>query len=335
MPGEADGPEIVVIGASAGGVDALVSVLGELPADLPAAVFVVLHMSSTSVLPTILARRCSLSTDAAVDGEPVVAGRVYVATPGRHLMVERGRVRLVAGPRENRHRPAVDALFRSAAEAYGRNVVGVILSGSGDDGTAGLRHITSRGGRAVVQDPEEAAYPGMPRSATDHVDVDRIAPLDALGATIVELIGHEGDEEEGGISEMPVDNPGPEPPAAAEPTPPDPRARHYACPECGGVLSETDEVGMLRFVCHTGHIYSPESLLEAQGDVLESAMWAAVRSLKERAALLRRIAARTAGNDGRWHRGLGEQADAAQLQAQTLRDAILHLRSAAADPVDA
>ena len=168
------GHDIIVIGASAGGVEALGQLIPLLPPDLPAAVFIVLHISSqgTSVLPNILnraiAKRQKNSTLKAVhpqDGEPIVHGQIYVAPPDCHLLVKDGYIRLARGPKENSNRPAVDPLFRTAARAYGRRVVGVVLSGSLDDGTAGLMAVKQRGGVAIVQKPEEALYSGMPDNA--------------------------------------------------------------------------------------------------------------------------------------------------------------------------
>lgn len=174
-----DGHDIIVVGASAGGVEALSTLAAGLPADLPAAVFVVLHLPqhATSVLPQILDRAGSLPAAHPGDGEAIRTGRIYIAPPDRHMVIERGCVRLSRGPRENGHRPAIDTLFRSAARAYGDRTIGVILSGTLDDGTAGLAAVKSRHGLAVVQDPASAIYPGMPHSAIDNVAVDYVAPL--------------------------------------------------------------------------------------------------------------------------------------------------------------
>ena len=183
------GHDIIVVGASAGGVEALQTLVRGLPADVPAAMFVVLHMSADapSMLPQILNRAGPLPVAAAVDNEPIAPGRVYVAVPDHHLLIERGRVCLVRGPKENRSRPAVDPLFRSAARAYGSRVIGVVLTGALDDGTSGLQAVKGRGGLAVVQDPAEALYTGMPRSAMEHVAVDYCMPLAEIPALLARL----------------------------------------------------------------------------------------------------------------------------------------------------
>src|SRR5256885_4553560 len=170
MPGH----DIVVVGTSAGGVEALATLVSTLPPRLPAAIFVVLHISahSPSFVPDILDRSGLLETVQASDGMEIKHGRIYVAPPDHHMLVGHGNVRVVRGPKENRHRPAVDPLFRSAALAYGPRVVGVILTGALDDGTAGLRAVKRCGGLAVVQDPRDALFPSMPQSALQHVRVD-------------------------------------------------------------------------------------------------------------------------------------------------------------------
>ncbi len=181
--------DIVVIGASAGGVESLRSLVRGLSPDLPAAVFVVMHVQPYAVsrLPEILARSCPLPVDHARDGDRIVPGRIYVAPPDRHLLLRPGRVELTRGPRENHTRPAVDPLFRSAARAYGRRVAGVVLSGALYDGAAGVLAVKTRGGAAVVQDPTEAAVDGMPRSALRLVEVDHVLPVAEIAPLLVRL----------------------------------------------------------------------------------------------------------------------------------------------------
>jgi two-component system chemotaxis response regulator CheB len=183
------GHDIVVLGFSAGGIDPLLQIVAGLPSDLPASVFVVHHFPARSVsaLASILGRVSTLPVTTAVDNEPIRPGQVYVGPPDCHLVLAPGRVHLSQGPLEHGNRPALDPLFRSAADSYGSRVIGVILSGTLDDGTAGLQAIKSAGGLAVVQDPEQSAYPGMPRSALEHVEVDYLASPEELGALLARL----------------------------------------------------------------------------------------------------------------------------------------------------
>jgi two-component system, chemotaxis family, protein-glutamate methylesterase/glutaminase len=185
--------DIIVAGASAGGVEALRTLVGAFPPDLPAAVFVVLHMTpdSPSMIPTILERAGPLPVRVPHDPLEIQHGQIYVPAPDHHLMLEPGTVRLSRGPRQNRTRPAIDPLFRSAADAYGSRVIGVVLTGTLDDGTAGLKAIKHCGGVAVVQDPEDAMFPGMPKSAIAHVAVDHVLPLAQIGRLVRSLVGQD------------------------------------------------------------------------------------------------------------------------------------------------
>ena len=181
--------DIVVIGASAGGLEGLAQLVHNLPADLPAAIFVVVHLSAKypSWLPHILQKFGNLPAVHAVDGAPIEFGRIYVAPPDRHLLVKPEYMRVVLGPKENRFRPAIDPLFRTAAVAYGKRVVGIVLSGALNDGTAGLFEIKEQGGVAIVQEPLEAIFPSMPQSAIQHVAVDHILPVADIARVLVDL----------------------------------------------------------------------------------------------------------------------------------------------------
>jgi two-component system chemotaxis response regulator CheB len=288
--------DVVVIGASAGGLEALTALVATLPAGLPAALFVVVHIAptATSMLPRILARRGRLAAVHPSDDDPIEPGTIYVAPPDHHLLLRRHRVRLTHGPRENGHRPAVDPLFRSAALHYGPRVIGVVLSGNLDDGSAGLAAIKARGGVALVQDPSEATFPGMPRSAVENVAVDACLPVADLGVEIARRVG-ERVLVGGAVSdEMQIETDMAEIDAAAygdiSEHPGTPSV--YGCPDCGGVLWEIQEGDLVRFRCRVGHAYSADSLLAEQGEQLESALWAALRALEEERSLSERLAAR-------------------------------------------
>jgi two-component system chemotaxis response regulator CheB len=306
--------KIVVAGASAGGVEALSRFVRSLPADTSAAVLVVLHVAATgtSVLPSILARHCALPVASPRDGEPLRAGHVYVARPDFHLLVEHDRLRVLNGPRENGHRPAIDVTMRSAALAYDGATAGVVLSGTRDDGTAGLLAIKQHGGYALVQDPDEALYDGMPRSAIAHVEVDAVLPVADIGpwlmesrpaAPIAEPVTELVDASEGG-----------EPPGA--PT-------RFTCPDCGGVLYEQTPGSLTRYQCSVGHAYSHESLLSEQAHKVEQALWTAIRSLDDRAALLERLATRARDHgDPRSADAFAARADEVRAQATKIREVI-------------
>jgi two-component system chemotaxis response regulator CheB len=288
-----------VIGASAGGVDALNEVVAHFPPEFPAAVLVVLHVSSsgTSVLPQILTRRGPLPAAFARNGDELARGQIYVAPADHHMLVHDGRIQLSQGPRENGHRPAIDPLFRSAARAGDGRCIGVILSGLLDDGASGLRFIKEHGGTAVVQDPADALFPSMPTAALELTQADRIAAAADIADALCGLI------------ETPVVDLGPratdtapsdyrfgEPDRVELTDPADTAAllngppSSLTCPECGGTLWEQEDGNNVRFACHVGHAYSVASLAEEQGRSLETTLWSAVRALEERADLQRRLA---------------------------------------------
>jgi two-component system, chemotaxis family, protein-glutamate methylesterase/glutaminase len=288
------GHDIIVIGASAGGVEALITLVRAQPADLPAAVCIVLHLpaQSPSMLPSILERAGRLPTVQARDGMAIKHSSIYVAPPDQHLLIERGRLRVVHGPRENRHRPSVDPLFRSAARIYGPRVLGVILTGALYDGTAGLQAIKQRGGLAIVQDPADALYPGMPHSAVENVAVDYILPLAEIAPLLAQLAAQPADgaaapavtdemAQELKVTEMDMEM------MTGDDHPGTPSA--FSCPECGGVLWELRDKDPIRFRCRTGHAYSPESMLAGQSEVLEEALWVALKTLEEQVSFSRRL----------------------------------------------
>jgi two-component system chemotaxis response regulator CheB len=283
-----------VVGASAGGVEALRDLVAALPGDFPAVILVVLHLAPTgaSVLPQILQRAGRLPARQAEDGKPLRGGCIYVAPPDYHLLVEDARCRLDHGPRVNGHRPAVDALFRSAAAAYGRHAGGVVLSGVLDDGSAGLMAVKRRGGATLVQDPNEALYDTMPRNAIEHVHPDRVGTVSELAAAMAELAApppddpqHAADLDPQEEAVLAADRGASDQPQPGQPT-------GLTCPECNGAIWESYEDELIRLRCRIGHEYGPETFVAAQADRVESALWTALRTLEERAALHRRIASR-------------------------------------------
>jgi two-component system chemotaxis response regulator CheB len=287
--------DIVVVGASAGGVEALRALAGSFPDDLPAAVVVVLHIPrrAPSALPAILARAGALPAVAAEHGVELRAGMIYVAPADRHVLVADGHLHLSPGPSENGHRPAIDPLFRSAAAEFGPRAIGVVLSGSRDDGSAGLVAIAGRGGRAMVQEPTDAVYPAMPTNALEHVPAAARHAADKLGVVIAEQLregpprGWPGEVDERLLGETRI---------SAMTTAPDATVRlagaqpsGLSCPSCDGVLFELPGEPSPRFRCRIGHAWSPDSLTTEQATTAEDALWAALRALEEQAALLHRL----------------------------------------------
>jgi two-component system chemotaxis response regulator CheB len=330
------GHDIVVVGASAGGVEALRTIVARLPPDLPAAVFVVLHVPAiaTSVLPAILERAGDLPASHAEDGAEIDRSHIYIAPPDHHVLIQPGFMRVNRGPKENGYRPAIDPMFRTAAATYGSRVVGVILSGVLDDGTAGLAAVKTHGGRALVQDPTDALYPMMPTSAIAAAEPDLVAPAAEI-ADVITQFAHEpvparmaptddpllGDEEYIEVDRAASDRPQPGSPSG------------FVCPDCGGALWESeDDNGLLRFRCRTGHGYSIETLAAEQTETVESALFAALRALEERAAMARRMTSRLRGRGSKSSAARFElQADAAVQQALIIRESLLNIQPLA-DP---
>jgi len=341
--------DIAVIGASAGGIRALIRLAGALPQHLPMAVFVVVHYpeDAPSTLPQLLSRAGPLAATNPRDGDPIEHGRIYVAAPGSHLQVKEGRVRLMRGPKENRHRPAVDPLFRTAALAYGARVVGVVLSGADGDGTAGLQAVKQRGGVAVVQDPDEALFARMPKSALEYVEVDYCLPLDEIAALLSRLAKDarsiEG-VEQGGYSmsdDMELEQKMSElDPATLNSDERPGNVSSLTCPDCSGPLYEIREGEAPRYRCRVGHAYgSTEALLEKNGDRLEDTLYFALNKLQENAAIARKLAARAHEEGQEMAAARFEERERESRQhAETLRRVLLgatlpeEQTSAASDP---
>ena len=322
--------DIIVIGSSAGGIEALRTLAGALPKEFPASVFVVQHTSpdSPGVLAKIIDRAGPLPAHYPVDGERIRPGCIYVAPPDRHLLLEPGIARLTRGPTENRFRPAVDPLFRSAAQVYGPRTVGVILTGNLDDGTAGLLAVKQLGGIAVVQDPHEALYPSMPASALRRVQVNYCVSLAEIAPLLIRLtsepVGGKGASDVPEEMNIEIEIAKEQNPIEAgveklgEPSP-------YACPECHGVLLQMKETGQFRFRCHTGHAYSAKSLLAEISEGVEDSLWNTIRSLEESVRLMRHMAEHLPDSDDK---SLAEmflkKAQEAQRRSDLVRQAAMH-----------
>ena len=320
--------DIIVVGASLGGIDALKSLAATLPGDFSAAVFIVIHIaaSSPAVLASILQRSGRLSASNAEDGEAIRHGHIFVAPPDHHLLLEEGgRVRVTRGPKENLCRPAIDPLFRSAS-TFGNRVIGVILTGGLDDGAAGLWAIKQRGGTAVVQHPNDAVAPSMPLNAMLRVAVDHCVPLAELGALLVRLTKEEIPESKGSAMSEQIETEVKV--ASGEKTLlPDFRKlgqpSSFSCPECHGVLAEINEGNHARFRCHTGHAYSLQALLAQYETATEESLWNSIRVLEERIMLFRKAAEELRfRNETRSAENLGKAGELEE-QVEALREMVM------------
>ncbi|MCR5887881.1 chemotaxis protein CheB [Hymenobacter sp. J193] len=318
---------LIVIGTSAGGMPALIRLVAQLPPTLPATVLVVQHLAPDSTgtpLVKRLSQHTGLRCQLAVNQTHIEAGALYLAPPDRHLLVKDGHLLVTKGPRENNYRPAADALFRSAAVAYGPNVLGVVLTGMLHDGTAGLEFIKRCGGTTLVQDPAEAEFPSMPESALRAGVVDYVLPLTELSAVLQDLAG----------KPRPAAGPGAIPPdllleaSIAErvvgTTEEVNQLGHLApltCPDCGGNLWELNEGSVLRYRCHTGHAFTGESLMESSRHSLEETLWVALRMMEERKNLLSSMASR---GEGLWSVQQEERLEEIKVHINRLREFLLN-----------
>ena len=268
--------DTIVIGASAGGVEALKELVQHLPPDLPAAIFVVIHLypRSGSVLPEILSRSGPFSAIHPKNGTVIEHGRIYVAPPDHHLLIEPGHVHLGSGPKEQRQRPCINVTFRSAANSYRERVIGVLLTGQLDDGVAGLWHIKRHGGVAVVQNPEEAMFPSMPLSALREIETDYTLRLADMGSLFQRLVSEDG--RSAGRSSNPS-------------TDPQPHLTDLTCPDCRGNIWEVPKGRFTEYRCRVGHTYSPKSMLAEHFAAQEKALYAAIVALEEGASLTHRL----------------------------------------------
>jgi two-component system, chemotaxis family, protein-glutamate methylesterase/glutaminase len=320
-----EGRPVVVIGASAGGIQALLELVAELPHDYGAPIFVVVHIGrGQSRLPTLIERAGVLPSSHARHEEPIRPGHIYVAPPDFHMGLRDGHIALSHGPRENHSRPAIDPLFRSAA-AFGPRTTGIILSGALSDGVAGLMMIKARGGTAIVQNPDEAEIVGMPESAIRAVETDHILDAREIGRLLASMpMDSSGGKEERAMSEIEEQD--------LERIKQDFRAQErnerngqltmFTCPDCGGTLWQSTSGAVSHFRCHVGHAWGVEALLGNKSEELEAALWSSVRLLEERATLSRQVAAqvRSERDDEPRAHDIDEQANLDERRADAIRE---------------
>ncbi len=295
--------DLIVIGTSAGGLDALRTIARGLPGDIPAAILIVMHTSpeGPNLLPELLSRAGPVEVAKAVNGAPIEHGKIYVAPPDHHLLVKGNCISLSRGPKENRSRPAIDPLFRTAAAAYGPRVVGVILTGMLDDGTAGLSAVKARGGTSVIQNPEDALYPSMPNSALHYVGADFLLPISQIAPLLARLVREPTSspenlpvsrliEIESKFVEM----------ETMSMKDMDAIGSHagVSCPECHGPIWKIKDGTLQRYRCHVGHAYTAQTMVAGQIEAQETHLWQALRLMKERVSLISEIRSH-ASNDTR------------------------------------
>jgi two-component system chemotaxis response regulator CheB len=299
--------DIIVIGASAGGVETLRELMNQLPANLPAAVFVIMHVypRTQSLLPEIFSRSGPLPAEPAENGSPIDPGRIYVAPPDKHLVIERDHIHLSSGPKEHHQRPCINVTFRSAALAYDGRVTGVILTGQMDDGTAGMWEIKRRGGVTVVQNPEEAIFPSMPLSVLREVAVDYTVRVAEMGPLLCRLATGEGEQKRTEVKKTPME----------------PILTDLTCPDCRGTIWEVPSGNGSEYRCRVGHAYSAKSMLAEHFAAQEKALYAAVVALEEGASLASRLAEKFAPELGARLRDEAREHEAqAEVVRKVLRD---------------
>jgi two-component system chemotaxis response regulator CheB len=323
--------DLIVIGSSAGGLPALMEIISSLPADFPAAILVVQHIPPYTVsnLHHILDRLGPLQAVMAVDGDTIEPGKIYVAIPDHHLMVEQEKIIVKRGPKENRFRPSIDALFRSAAYTYGSRVIGIVLSGVLDDGTSGLWSVKRLGGITIIQEPADALFPQMPLNAQEYVQIDYTVPASQIAALLGQLttsipgkkpklslkelklleteivIAGRDNAFEMGIIELGTLTP-------------------FTCPECHGALTELKEGKLIRFRCHTGHAYTISALLSEVSTNVEAILWQAMQGLEETTMLLTRLGQHFATNkQSSIAKVFFKKADSIKAHSQAVHDSVL------------
>lgn len=304
--------DIIVVGTSAGGIEAVCSLIKALPRDLPASMFVVQHIGTHSSLAEIFARCGTMEVISPGHNEKIQRSRVYVAPADFHMQVSNGHIELSKKPRENRHRPSVDALFRSAARNFRERVVAVILSGALDDGAMGAFAVKTRGGCVIVQDPKEAAVPDMPRAAMRAVEVDYSLPIAGIAALLVKMATQEKKPTKNKKSSEVM--------KAQKAKKEDAAPVPFTCPECNGPLFPTQHGNSVQFACIVGHAFSPESFTEAHREALERSILTSMRMLKERAAIHKTIADKTSAKDPKFSQRFEEDVASSERDAALLQE---------------
>ncbi|MET3112819.1 two-component system chemotaxis response regulator CheB [Pedobacter sp. CG_S7] len=299
--GEKKHKKVVVIGTSAGGLNALIKLISQLQDNFEAPILVVQHISADAtgnVLLDSMNKKSNLKCSHAVNGTKLESGHLYLAPSDHHLMIdENEHILITKGAQENRSRPAIDPLFRSAAVVFRNDVIGILLTGYLDDGTAGMVAIKRCGGVCIVQDPQDAEYPDMPKNALNQAKIDYCLPIAEMGGLLYQLISMksgplkavpndimiEAKIAKRVLSDLPSVN------ALGEQVP-------FNCPGCGGVLWKVDKGSSMRYRCHTGHAYTSATLVAEQTMKIEETMWTALRMFEERKNLLTTIAKEQSGS---------------------------------------
>jgi two-component system, chemotaxis family, protein-glutamate methylesterase/glutaminase len=329
---------IIVVGTSAGGMDALSRLVPQLPADFPAAILIVQHMAADAtgdMLVKTLAEKGKLPCKHPQDGDKIAPGHIYIAPSDHHMLVEKGVILVTKGARENRSRPSIDPLFRSAAVAYGSGTIGVLLTGYLDDGTSGMMAIKRCGGICIVQDPLDAAFPDMPQSALNNLKVDHRVPLAQMGALLVDLVrrprkgahgsrGSRGSKQHGIPEDIVIEA------KIAKRVLSDLSAVEalgdqvpFNCPECGGVLWQIAKGNLIRYRCHTGHAFTSAVLLAEQTEKIEETLWVALRMFEERRNLLQTMAVSKRGAPGAGEKSASDRAKDSEVHIARIRAMLL------------
>jgi len=322
--------DLVVIGGSAGAIHVLTEIVRGLPPDFPGAIVVVVHTSAggPGLLASLLDRAGPLTAVTACDGQRIHDGFIYVAPPDHHVLIEKNRLHLTRGPKENGFRPAIDPLFRTAANEYGPRTIGVVLSGGLNDGSKGMLAIKRHGGVSIVQEPAEAVVPSMPQSAIMYDHVDHVVSYAEIAAIIMKLTSepihnassHVRSNHKTGNGDRDIAERGTE---ALRTDEYDKPPSKYTCPECGGALWELHDEKLVHYRCHVGHGYTAEALAEFQDESLESALWSAVRGLEEHAALNRQLARQSSSRWPLLQDKYDKRAEIAEERARVIRDVLV------------